>query len=530
MSTDVQRNILQSLSPGFPRSNRSEKSGSGISRRRFLGCLGGVAALGKMAVGVPSPGQSASIELILETGLSAGSPLRVKPALLYQLYERRELTSWRAYGGIQRQADVDKEAKKIEEELRKLASTADFSVQILPLARVASDAEAGGVRDSDCDAMLIYASGGEQRWLETLAASGKPSVMFLRHRSGPIYLWYEIAHWRFLRKSEGAFAEPNMDVWDIVVDDYDEVLWRLRALYGLRNALGTKVIAIGGLQSYSRPGEIYGPAHAKKLWKFDIKSVSFDELKEKLSKANADEKFVREVERQTDEFLGQKNTFLRTDKKSVFNSLAAAKVFKEIMDEAGATNIGVAHCMGALIRVIQTPPCLALSVLNDEGFTAFCHVDFTHTPAGVLLRHISAKPSFVSNSHFPHDGIITLAHCSSPRRMNGKDYEPTKIVTHFESDCGAATKVDYRIGQVTTNLIPNLNCTKWIGFRGKIIATPSYDICRSQMDVEIDGDWRKLLSDMQGFHTITCYGDYLREVGYALGKLKIGWESVSQYL
>lgn len=32
----------------------------------------------------------------------------------------------------------------------------------------------------------------------------------------------------------------------------------------------------------------------------------------------------------------------------------------------------------------------------------------------------------------------------------------------------------------------------------------------------IDGNWKKLLRDMEGFHAVTCYGDYLREVGYAL--------------
>jgi L-fucose isomerase-like protein len=184
--------------------------------------------------------------------------------------------------------------------------------------------------------------------------------------------------------------------------------------------------------------------------------------------------------------------------------------------------------MGGLIRRLDTPPCLVLSLLNDEGYTAFCHTDFTHTPPGILLHHISGKPSFVSNSHFPHHGMMTLAHCSAPRKMNGKTFEPTTILPHFESDYGAATKVRYTKGQITTNLIPNLVCTKWFGFRGKIVDSPSYDMCRSQMDVRIDGDWRRLLKDMQGFHTITCYGDYLREVGYAIKKLGIQWENVSE--
>ena len=83
-------------------------------------------------------------------------------------------------------------------------------------------------------------------------------------------------------------------------------------------------------------------------------------------------------------------------------------------------------------------------------------------------------------------------------------------------------------GQTVTVVIPALNCTKWQGFRGKILAAPSRPACRSQMDIQIDGDWRKLLTDQVGFHVQIVYGDYLREVGYALKKLgKIEWEDFS---
>jgi hypothetical protein len=462
------------------------------------------------------------------TGLPAGAALRIKPALVYQIPERREKTSWRPYGGLRTRADVDAEVNRIAEELKKLSGRAEFPMEILPVSLVGSDAEAAAVAGSDSDAIMVYASGGAQGWLEVLAASKKPNVMFLRHKSGPVYLWYEIAHWRFLRKNEDTFKEPNMDVDDIVVDNYDEVLWRLRALYGLKNARGTKCLAVGGLAAYSAPGQQLGPAHAKEVWGFDITTIPDAEVERRLREARANADAMKEVERRAEEFLSQPNITLQTERRFVVNSFLALKVFKEIMKETGATNLGVANCMGSLIALLDTPPCLVLSLLNDEGFTAFCHTDYTHTPPGVLSRWVSGKPSFVNNSHFPHDGVITLAHCSSPRRMNGRDNEPTKIMTHFESDFGAATKVEYTKGQITTNIIPNLTCTKWFGFRGKILDTPSYDMCRSQIDMEILGDWQRLLRDMEGFHTITSYGDYLREVGYVLKKLGIAWENVSE--
>ena len=66
-----------------------------------------------------------------------------------------------------------------------------------------------------------------------------------------------------------------------------------------------------------------------------------------------------------------------------------------------------------------------------------------------------------------------------------------------------------------------------MGYRGKVAEVPDYPACRSQIDMAIDGDWRKLLQDMPGFHTVLCYGDYLREVGYALKKTSIAWQNLS---
>ena len=32
----------------------------------------------------------------------------------------------------------------------------------------------------------------------------------------------------------------------------------------------------------------------------------------------------------------------------------------------------------------------------------------------------------------------------------------------------------------------------------------------------------------EGFHTMTCYGDYLREVGYGLKRTGVKWENLSE--
>ena len=515
---------------------RSETSATGISRRGFLGGIAGTAVLASLAPATTSRAREAAIKSVSSPDIlppgAAPRPaqraaLRIKPVLTYQIERRQDKTSWRSYGGLQTQDNVDEEAGRINTELKELASQAEFPIEVLPIALVDSEQRAAETAGAECDVLLVYAAGGHQVY--KLVASKTPNIMFLRHKSGRHYLWYEIAHWRLLRRNGDTFEEPNMDVDDIVVDDYGEVLWRLRALYGLKNAKGTKMLAIGGLAAYSEPGQRLGPAHAKEVWNYDFEIISEAEFAQRLGKARADESTMKDVERQTSELLALPNITLETDRKFVVNSFLALRVCKELMTESGATNFGFANCMGrSVIEMLDTPPCLVLSLANDEGYTAYCHTDLTHTLPGVLLRWIAGRPTFVCNSHFPHHGVFTVAHCAAPRKMNGKDYEPTKIMTHFESDYGAATKVQYTKGQIVTVIIPNLRCTKWQGFRGKIIDSPSHPACRSQIDIAIDGDFRKLLTEMQGFHVQVCYGDYLREVGYALKKVgKIEWQNFS---
>ncbi len=266
------------------------------------------------------------------------------------------------------------------------------------------------------------------------------------------------------------------------------------------------------------------------MWGYRIVEATEEEFARRLSAWRESADNVRQGERQADALLSQPNVKLQTDRRFVVNTLCALDVCKQWMRETGATNFGFAHCMGrSVIEMLDTPPCLLLSLANDEGYTAYCHTDLSHTMPGVLMRWIANRPTFLCNSHFPHDGIFTVAHCAAPRRMNGRDLEPASIMTHYESDYGAACRVEYPKDQQVTVVIPNLRCTKWQGFQGTIVDSPSHPACRSQMEIAIDGDWKRLVDEMEGFHCQIVYGPYLREIGYALKKLgKIDWQSYSE--
>jgi hypothetical protein len=146
----------------------------------------------------------------------------------------------------------------------------------------------------------------------------------------------------------------------------------------------------------------------------------------------------------------------------------------------------------------------------------------------VLLRYISGNPVFMHNPTFPHNGIVTCAHCACPRRMDGVSYEPVQIKTHYESDYGASPKVQMPINQQVTLLNPDCAQVRWLGFRGRVADNPFLSICRSQQDIYIEGDWRKLAREMRGSHWMMAYGDFLKETGYCMRKIGMEWLNISE--
>ena len=255
---------------------------AGMSRRSFLSGVGGGAALGGLAMSTAVCGRSP--ELLAPTTLPPGATLRVKPLLIYAIPTRQEKTSWRWYGGIQTMEDVSQEAARLQRDLQDLASNSDFPLEFLPLDSVNEVASAEQVAShADCDVLLMFGAcgyGGEVP--HAIAAAGKPAVLFLRHRTEPHYCQHVSTHAIFLRHWSDSFQEPNMDVHDVAIDDYNEILWRLRALYGLKNAKGTKMLAIGGVMHYSPDGNKHGQQHAQEVWGYEIETVELAEFAERL--------------------------------------------------------------------------------------------------------------------------------------------------------------------------------------------------------------------------------------------------------
>ncbi len=461
-----------------------------------------------------------------------GRPLRVQPVLAHAIMSRREKTSWRSWSEIINEEAAAREMQRISGELKTLASLADFPLEILPPVKVATREQAAAVQQGEFDVVLLYAASNASLFQPCCATDPqRDTVVFVRHKSGPTYYGYEclgVRHFPiptpelFARNSADDHGQVTLD--DVVVDDYQEVLWRLRSLYGLQNFVGQRVVALGGPMG---KWDSAAPDVARQRYRLEIVEVDYEELAARLLALAADHNYQRQFNTWTDRYLAVPRTRLETKREFVTQAFALFTVFRQWLREHDAPAITINQCMGTILSVSNTTACMPLSWLNDEGFIALCESDFVVVPAGILLHYISGKPVFMHNSTFPHQATVTCAHCTAPRRMDGNSYEPVRIMTHYESDFGAAPKVEMPIGQPVCAISPEYSTTRWVGIQAVVRDNPSFAICRSQQDVEIQGNWRKLIPEARDSHWMMVYGDYLREIGYAAHKIGLTWDNIS---
>jgi hypothetical protein len=553
-----------------------------FNRREFLGLTGAGLAAGVLGLNASS---SAATDPQgwdpKRPMLCTGRTLVVQPILMYRVAEPRPATSWKSWGSVQSDEAAATEARRISEELATLCAQAPFPLKALPIAVVKSPAEAARVHENEYDAVIVYAASGSGELLKACFAPKKDrdTIIFTRRSSGPAYYWFEALSTRYLqtgapafgrrsekaesglkeqkaRGSEGenvsveegktvrpsdllnfspsrpdsAFSDPScldhgpVHVEDVVVDDSNELLWRLRALYGLKNFVGTRIVALGGPWGKYSPE---APDVAREKYRFEIIDVSYEAVTPRIQAALADRDRMAAARRWAEAYLALPGTTLATTNQFLVNAFMLYGVFKDLMREHDASAFTIRNCMSTIMPISQTTPCLTLGLLDDEGLIAFCESDFVIIPAGILLRHVSGLPVFMHNSTFPHDGIVTCAHCSSPRRFDGVRYEPARIMTHYESEYGAAPKVDLPPGQQVTFIDPEYSTGRWLGFTGIVRSNPAYEICRSQQDVQIQGDWRKLINEVRDSHWMMAYGDHVKPLAYAARKLGIRWEELS---
>lgn len=163
-----------------------------------------------------------------------------------------------------------------------------------------------------------------------------------------------------------------------------------------------------------------------------------------------------------------------------------------------------------LLESYKNTSCLALAILNKDGYIATCEGDIPTMLSMAFIRETFHESSFQVNPSYINeiDRYGYFAHCTLPLDMC-LSYE---FDTHFESGLGVAIKGRLNLGNVTIFKL-NSSLDRFEVFEGKISANlHQNNLCRTQIKVIFNEDIDSLLHAPLGNHLVICYGAHKKEI------------------
>lgn len=206
----------------------------------------------------------------------------------------------------------------------------------------------------------------------------------------------------------------------------------------------------------------------------------------------------------------------------IFEPLLNEKVNKETLD--GALQIysalrdliikynlaGVTVRCFDLLDTVKNTSCLALAMLNKDGYIATCEGDVPAMLTMALVKKMFNQSSFQVNPSYINleKRYAYFAHCTLPLDM----CLSYSFDTHFESGIGLGIQGRLNLGKVTIFKI-NSNLKNFEVFEGKIVENlHKNNLCRTQIKVEFDEDINEMFECPNGNHLIVFYGAHKQEL------------------
>ncbi len=186
---------------------------------------------------------------------------------------------------------------------------------------------------------------------------------------------------------------------------------------------------------------------------------------------------------------------------------------KKIVESLGLNAISV-DCF-PLIEEFKVTPCLAVSLLNDEGITFGCEAEADSLITMHIFRLLTGKPSWMVNVNTLNyeKRMIGVSHCTMPASLSG-GIESVTLRSHFESKASVAISGDYKPLKVTLAKITGKKFEKLYLARGRVLKSNlmlEY-MCRSQAFIKLDQGFENFIFSDMGNHIVIMAGDHIKSL------------------
>lgn len=416
------------------------------------------------------------------------------------------------WGLAGKEGGLEREYEEIEEEIKGLEKEG-FSLSGGDMIEKPEEVQDLAKKYGCVDVLVVYGvSGSGREALKHLMSYNVPIILFTKIKEDQMY-----GHALYQQWYQKDALEPFTEV-DLVVNDYETLIGKLRAHRANKILEESKVLCIGEPNDFFKGG--LAARTAVKKFRPAIDFLSFESFKKELEKTNLDDEKVVEIR---DEFL--KNAENVSGEARGEKGLRSARMYKTLkkLIEEGDYDAVTINCLSGVLNLVETTPCLAFSKLRDEGMPAVCEADIPQLVTTILMKNIADKPTFINDPVIlPNEDKLIVAHCTAPTKMAGYDREPEEYdaLLHHETKLGVAPSVRLKEGQEVTIAGTSHDFDEMIAFKGKITRNTDYHICITQAEVEVT-DGRFLFDNFMGFHWVLVYGDWMEELKKACDLLEI---------
>jgi len=237
---------------------------------------------------------------------------------------------------------------------------------------------------------------------------------------------------------------------------------------------------------------------AKEKFGVSLIDITFEEFKEEIDKA-------KDI---VDPVVFETKLNEKVDEKTLEGALKIYSALYSLIKKHDLNGLTV-RCFD-LLGIYHNTSCLALALLNAQGYIATCEGDVPAMLTMALIREKFHQSSFQVNPSFINEKekYGYFAHCTIPLDM----VISYKFDTHFESGFGIGIAGELNLAKVTILKISS-SLDKYEVFSGQISENLHFNnLCRTQLKIKFSEDISSLLDKPCGNHLIIFKGDHKDEI------------------
>ena len=305
--------------------------------------------------------------------------------------------------------------------------------------------------------------------------------------------------------------EEDLPAIGVASSNFQDIVEAVRLIDVMRRMRESRILVVADGETWAADrGTLEG---AQEIFGTQTTRIGSDELQAYYEEADPDE-----AERWKDRWVQEALKVVEPNEPEVRRSARMYLALKSAMEDAQADAVTV-DCLG-LYYADKLPayPCLGFFQLNNEGSTGVCEADMDSTLTQLLIRYTTGRPAYVSDPVIDTAaGQIVYAHCVATNRPFGPDglSNPYLIRSHAEDRKGASVQSLLPVGHRVTTAKVSVRNEAFAVHTARTVANVEDDKgCRTKLAAEVDA--QKTLdnyhSELFGWHRVTCYGDYRRQL------------------